>query len=270
MQPGSPRDDRSPWDAVAPRYADSIMSPLAEGVENPLWDWLPGLAGRHQGMVVDFGCGTGVLLLRLLRHWPSAVGLDFSGGMLAEAGRRAAREGRPGPLRLIQGDMRHLPLRPESVDLAFSINSLLPEDPGDAAPMLAELASALKPGRPLVAIFPALEAVLHLRDLRGGAYRRAGLGEEDVERFLREEFAVRHRLDEEVGLFAADGRHVQKLWRSGEIRRRLAACGLRVESLAEVSYPWRTLREFSFGNFPGEKPLWNWLVLARKEGGRGG
>jgi ubiquinone/menaquinone biosynthesis C-methylase UbiE len=63
--------------------------------------------------VVDLGCGTGLLTVRLQARWPQArvVGCDFSGGMLREASERDA------PVRWVRGDASALPVRSESVDV---------------------------------------------------------------------------------------------------------------------------------------------------------
>jgi SAM-dependent methyltransferase len=97
--------------------------------------------------VLDLGCGTGQLALRIRDALPhcDVVGCDFSRGMLARA---AAR----GPaLRWVQGDALRLPLRDASFDAAVSTEAFHWFPDPQAA--LRELHRVLAPGgRLLVAL----------------------------------------------------------------------------------------------------------------------
>lgn len=76
--------------------------------------------GRGEpGVVLDLGCGTGTAtaaLKKTLRK-SSVIGLDVSGGMLSEAGRKSRLTR---PVRWVRGDMNSLPLAQYSVDLVIS------------------------------------------------------------------------------------------------------------------------------------------------------
>lgn len=71
--------------------------------------------------VVDVGCGTGVLLGRLLdrRSDIEATGLDLSARMLEVARRRL-----PGDVELVQGEATSLPFAEKSFDVAVSSSAL--------------------------------------------------------------------------------------------------------------------------------------------------
>ncbi len=64
--------------------------------------------------VLDVGCGSGRHAAPLLRRGARLVGLDLSWALL-----RRARAAAPNPL--IRADMRALPVRPESMDLALNL-----------------------------------------------------------------------------------------------------------------------------------------------------
>jgi ubiquinone/menaquinone biosynthesis C-methylase UbiE len=66
--------------------------------------------------VLDIGCGTGRLLRRMQKRWPSAVlaGIDLAEGMLAQARRRTPAAA------IYQAPAEHLPLESASVDLVTS------------------------------------------------------------------------------------------------------------------------------------------------------
>ena len=57
------------------RSGESHVEKVLEFLEEPTEGW---------GAVIDFGCGTGRLLLPFAKRFKHAVGLDISEGMLAE------------------------------------------------------------------------------------------------------------------------------------------------------------------------------------------
>lgn len=70
------------------------------------------LAAR--GAVLELGAGTGRLSIPLGKAGVNVVGLDRSAPMLARARRRVRRARLTGKVRLVRGDMRHLPFAASS------------------------------------------------------------------------------------------------------------------------------------------------------------
>ncbi|MHC1590079.1 MAG: class I SAM-dependent methyltransferase [Candidatus Hecatellaceae archaeon] len=71
--------------------------------------------GKLKGVILDAGCGTG-LLFSQLRGFENLVGVDLSGGMLNIARRRA--EGKPN-VHLVRCDVERLPFRSMVFDTCF-------------------------------------------------------------------------------------------------------------------------------------------------------
>ncbi len=125
------------YDEIAPAYAERTKSqPQA------LRGWLDRFAGAMPagGTVADLGCGPARDGARLAARGLLAVGVDRSAGMLAVA----AVDGLPG--RVVQGDLRRLPLRTGSVDGLWSSAALLHVPRHDVPGALAELHRVLRPG----------------------------------------------------------------------------------------------------------------------------
>lgn len=124
------------------RYYDPIMSQVDYErwltVCTALADLQPGPAFAH----LDVGCGTSVLMKKLIRLGWNTTGIDLSWAML-HAGRKAG----PKPI-VARADMRALPFAAGSVDyitcLFDSINFLL--DPADLSPTFREAFRILGPG----------------------------------------------------------------------------------------------------------------------------
>jgi SAM-dependent methyltransferase len=80
--------------------------PYAPGLAETLAEVL-GLDGR--GRLVDVGCGPGTVALGLAHLFAEIVGVDPDGGMIAEAGRRAAELGVDGSTRWVRLRAEELP-----------------------------------------------------------------------------------------------------------------------------------------------------------------
>lgn len=76
------------------------------------------ISPKPDDVVLDDGCGTGLLLHRLNAH---LIGLDFSHKLLEEA--RSRLRDKPGT-HLVQADADHLPFRPSVYSLVFAVTLL--------------------------------------------------------------------------------------------------------------------------------------------------
>jgi SAM-dependent methyltransferase len=108
------------FDELALRWDEACDAPrMVERLE----EWLGELKPPREGVLLDAGCGTG-LLLQALRCYcgPGArlIGLDISPAMLQQAHRKHSTDPR---VRLLRGDLLAAPLPTASVDavLAFSL-----------------------------------------------------------------------------------------------------------------------------------------------------
>ncbi len=97
--------------------------------------------------VLDIGCGTGYLMLKLRKRFrrASIYGLDIAGEMLKKTRASSKRTLSFGPKKgFVQGDAVYLPFRDESIDLVCSNLTLQwVVDPGA---MLSEMRRILAPG----------------------------------------------------------------------------------------------------------------------------
>ena len=93
-------------------------------------------------LILDIGCGTGVATEALLKRYPKAevLALDFALPMLARTRKRGRWLRRP---RCLCGDLDHLPIASQSVDLVYSNAALQwSQDPAGA---IAEMHRVLRP-----------------------------------------------------------------------------------------------------------------------------
>ncbi len=103
---------------------------------------LPTLAPLGDGLVLDLGCGQGRHLAILDQQGIAGIGLDLSWELLA-----LARQSMAGA-RLTRADMRHVPLRDESVSAVLSLFTAFGYFGTAAAhqPMVDDVARVLQPG----------------------------------------------------------------------------------------------------------------------------
>jgi len=170
---GGRQEGHEGWDQYAPFYDWENARTLGRR-DVPFWRTL---ALRHDGPVLELGCGTGRISIPLAKAGVSLVGIDRSDAMLARA-RQRIRRGRLTPrARLLRGDIRSLPFRASTFPLVMApygvLQSLLRER--DLAATLEAVARVLKPkatfGIELVADLPSWDEYskrVSLTGWRGG------------------------------------------------------------------------------------------------------
>ena len=131
------------FEGLSPSY-DRVLE-VGTLLQDRYWKkWLLGEASVGGGdMVLDVGCGTGVVEERLAPGTVSVVGLDLTEEML----RLAQRKGTPSLGSLCLGDAERLPFRDGSFDVLLSCYVV---KYCDAPHMAAEAARVLRPGGRLV------------------------------------------------------------------------------------------------------------------------
>lgn len=124
------------------------------------FDLVPEETLRSAAVVLDAGCGSGRWAAEVARRGPMVLALDL--GQSVEVTRRNTPAER---ITVVQADVRHIPLAPASVDLAYSLGVLHHVEETDAA--LARIAAAVRPGG-LVLIY-----VYYALDGRGAIFKTA-------------------------------------------------------------------------------------------------
>lgn len=130
--------------AMAASYDDFIRRavPRYEEMSTRLVDYLPATARR----VLELGCGTGNLSLRLADRWPGAhlTVVDAAAEMIAETRARLAAAHPAARVDFITDRFEALALRPASFDVVTSSISL--HHVAAKAPVYAAVFAALAPG----------------------------------------------------------------------------------------------------------------------------
>jgi len=84
-----------------------------------------------KGPILELGCGTGRVALPVARHGATVIGIDRSESMLSRARVRVSRSRLSKRVKLIRGDIRHLPFPDQSFPLVMApygiLQSLLDE-----------------------------------------------------------------------------------------------------------------------------------------------
>jgi SAM-dependent methyltransferase len=160
------------WDDYAPFYDWENARTLGRR-DVPFWRQL---ALNTLGAVLELGCGTGRITLPIGRAGVPMIGIDRSEAMLARARQRVRRARLQQRVRLVRGDIRHLPFlgRFHLVIAPYGIlQSLLRER--DLGATLGAVHDVLEPGgtfgMELVADLPSWEEYRKRVSLKG--WRRA-------------------------------------------------------------------------------------------------
>jgi SAM-dependent methyltransferase len=165
------------WDEYAAFYDWENARTLGRR-DVPFWRTL---AAQIGGPALELGCGTGRIALPLARAGVTVVGIDRSAAMLERAARRVRRSRLGDRVRLVRGDIRHLPFaeaRPFPLVMApyGVLQSLLRER--DLAATLSSIHDVLQPGGTLglelVADLPSWQEYRKRISLTGWRQRRGG------------------------------------------------------------------------------------------------
>lgn len=218
--------------AWAPTY--DRPNPMIAAEESVVHSLMAPLLGPDV-VVLDVACGTGRHLRWLQGAGFRGVGIDLSLAML-----RAASAASP-DARLLQADLRSLPLAPSSIDLAVCSLALchLPE----IESALGEIARVLRPGGTLVVADP------HGRAAYAGGQGFVGSGGVRRSRFVRNHY---RQAEEWFDAFLATGFIVESCREP-----RMTAADARRHPVAEF-FPQATVAALSDVPF-----LWIWSVRRR-------
>lgn len=282
--PDDPAVDKLIWDNVCYYYDENVLSPLSKGVENPIFDYIAGL-DKDDNIVADFGCGTGRLVEILSKkEFNKVYGIDHSENMLRMAIKRCASPN----VEYKNMEMTNLSELYEKIDIAFSINSILPRNPNDTPKMIKEIYETLKPGGRFIAILPSFDAVLYLKKLwseeclnKLERKREAKLKskfpysianwfkkERDKWEAKRETYSEfrKRKLNKKKHLYAGDFGIVQRFICENEIQGLLGDAGFKkILYKDKVKYSWKLCEKYNYGHFPeSDKEIWDWFVVAKK------
>ena len=251
------------WDQYAPYYDWENARTLGRR-DLPFWRDVA-RRERKRGPLLEFGCGTGRLLIPLARAGIGATGVDLSSPMLGYAIARARKLPRARRPRIARADIRRLPFRARTFGMVLAPYGMLQSliDDRDLDSALAEAARVLRPGALLgIDLVPDLatwseyhrEVRMRGRSAQGGAVtliesvrqdRRRGLtifDEDFTERRGRKKTRARFSLT-----FRTRPMH--------EIIDRLERAGFTIDTIV--------------GSYKGGAwdPLANvWVILARRTG----
>lgn len=147
-----PESISSMFDAIAPNY--DFLNRLLSLRRDVYWrrEMIQALDLPKKAMVLDVACGTGDVMIEILRQKPDAVayGIDFSKKMLHVAGEKTSQSEYPSQTGLLAGDALHLPFPPNQMDavtIAFGIRNV-----ADRKKALENFLHVLKPGGKLAVL----------------------------------------------------------------------------------------------------------------------
>jgi ubiquinone/menaquinone biosynthesis C-methylase UbiE len=252
------------WDEYAPFYDWENARTLGRR-DLPFWRQL---ALQTGGTVLELGCGTGRLTIPLGRAGVPIVGIDRSVPMLERAVQRVRRARLAATVRLVRGDIRQFPFRPDRpFNLVMApygmLQSLLRER--DLTATLNAVHGVLRPGGTfgieLVADLPAWDEYRKRISLTGWRRQRGGAHvtlvetvRQDRKRRLTifdQEFTERRGRSARTHRFALTFRTLSV----PQMTRRLESAGFEVGALLGDyrGAPWDARAEV-------------WMILARRPG----
>jgi SAM-dependent methyltransferase len=242
---------------AAPRYDELFLDAFHPDVDNPLLDALEDVFEPGSKTVADLGCGTGILLPRLLGRFQRVIALDFAPAMLSKARKRLGRRARS--VEFLERPMHEIDDLAGVVDVALAVNSLVMPDVRLIDRTLRAIRASLRPGGLFLGVVPSIDAIQYHTMLLMDRALDEGATREEAERLAA--FQAEHSLYEfGFGRFRFQGIE-QKFWQSFEIEHRLRKAGFSSVALDQVRYPWDDSIPGG-AEFADHPRSWDWSFIA--------
>ena len=249
------------WDITAKNYFSEVVSPFAEGVQNPMYWYIEKkIEFSKRKSVIDIGTGIGNLIPFLSKEFKEVVGVDISPKMIELAKKKTEAFDN---IRLLVRDATNLKEFHNQFDVATAVNSILLPEVKMIEKMLSEVYSVLNDDGIFVAIFPSIDAILH----RAVLEHEKSIEEGDDEKTALEKTnkAIESdKCDFVRGTFKYHDM-VQKHYYRFELNYRLRKAGFKNIRLRKVFYPWEVYDDEEMMQFQGKPELWDWFVFAEKK-----
>ena len=248
------------WDRTAKKYFDEVVSPFAEGVDNPIfWYIEKKIDFSKRKSVIDIGTGIGNLLPFLSKEFKEVVAVDISSKMIEAA--KTKTQGIDN-ISFYVRDATDLTEFYDRFDVAVAVNSILLPNTASIEKMLSEASNVLKEGGIFIGIFPSMDALL---------YRALLEHERAIEEGGNEEDALKKAGDaidaDKCNFIFGTIKYpdmTQKNYYRFELLYRLWKAGFKNIRLRKVFYPWEVYEEKELMEFKNKPKLWDWFVFAEK------
>lgn len=258
------------WDALAPRYFQTVLSPFDPQVTVPnaltiaLTDTLKTMArSSHQEKItlVDLGCGPGNLI-EVLRDTDQADELCYVGIDVAPSALQLAQD-RCKDVRFqclfVESDIRSTPTI--CGNIVVSVNVVLGESRAANRELFEATRNYLK-DKESVAIFvlPAYDVIEYIGKLRYQYYKTSA----GADHAVRTQRAYEHwkRPNPGAASYSDDGWTAQCFHTLETIHAELTDAGFAIwNSPQKLRYPWALARQFDYGYFPEAEEIWDWVVV---------
>jgi len=246
------------WDRLAKKkeYLADVISPFAYKSSAEIIEKEIRRFANKNKTAIDLGTGLGILVPFLSRNFREVFAIDYSSGMVDFAKqhnkhlKNAVFE---------KMNMLDMPYK-NKFDAAIAINSIIAPSIKSVTKIIKNIHKLLKKNGTLIAVLPSLEAILYCAMLVNE--KKLKTYSEKTARKKTRQVIEGWCYDFLLG-FMKEGKEVQKHFYDFEIEYRLKKAGFKDIEIKKIHYPWKVLEDKD-RNFPGEEPVWDWLVVARK------
>lgn len=250
------------WSDSAAKYDTEFLDPFRDNVENPLLAMIASIPDDLAGAmhVADLGCGTGPLLQVLINKFGKVYALDFAAEMLAACRSRLGEDASQ-KVAFLNRAMHELEDLSGTLDLAYSVNSLVMPDLRVVDKTLKNIFLALKPGGQFMGVVPSIDAIHHHTLMLWDTYLDQGYSMEEAERLVATHME-HHMYDFALGRFKF-GELFQKFWQPDELRYHLKKAGFVNITLVKLEYPWDDSLA-GYKHLKEHPRTWDWTFEAHR------
>lgn len=246
------------WDELSTvkKYFEEVISPFSDERAAAVIRRTIGRFASKRKTILELGCGIGVLVPFMSENFKKVFATDYSQGMVNRAMKMNRKVKN---VNFKKKDMRKLNYN-NHFDVIVMVNSLISPSIKQVSHIISNIYKSLKERGVLVGVIPSMEYALYAAML---VYERESQSNpKHVAVKKTKEIIGARSYDFMLGFVSDEGKK-QKHFYEFEIEYRLRKAGFKKIKISKIYYSWDAL-----GNpdayFPTEKPIWDWLVVARK------
>ena len=246
------------WEDVSD-YDYQVFSVFSDKkAKNPIFNYLKKKSKNF--IVADLGCGSGNFIPFLSKQFKHVVATDYSEALL----KRAKKENKAKNVSYMHLDLKDLSSIHNELDIAVSVNSILPSTISDIDVIMKEIYKTIKKGGEFVGILPSGDSIIHLAIAEHQIMMDKGLSEKEANKRISKQYEEKYPFNI-LGLNVYEPEESpQKMFFPFEIEWRLKKAGFKDIKLEKVHYSWEYCKKQGYGYCPGYESPWDWFVTAKK------
>ncbi len=244
------------WNSLASEFDNHVFEIVNSDLHGIIKEQV-GLVAKGKDTAADLGCGTGSLLPHLCSKFKTVYAVDFAANILRVAKQRNDYTN----VQYLTHNLAGVNPLPFTVDVTFSVNSLICTSNAKRQNMAQSIWRATKKNGLCVVVVPSMESVIHTYQTLVRCKVRNEIDHRHAIRTM-DRLYKKEVLSPVDGVVSIGGTPT-KCYTREEITIFLSDIGFTIERILRVEYPWTEILD-NTPRWLKEPYPWDWCILGRR------